>query len=129
MTLDALTPLLRTRDLSDSIEFYTKTLGFRCARFSVQWGWAHLTRDQVGLMLASPTDHEERGTAAFTGSFYFKTDDVDGFWQTLKDRAHICYPIETFEYGLREFAIYDNNGYILQFGQELPSPPSHSDPR
>jgi hypothetical protein len=27
-----------------------------------------------------------------------------------------AYPLETFEYGLREFAIYDNNGYMLQFG-------------
>ena len=26
--------------------------------------------------------------------------------------------IETFEWGMREFAIYDNNGYVLQFGQE-----------
>jgi len=31
-------------------------------------------------------------------------------------KANICYEIETFEWGMREFAIYDNNGYILQFG-------------
>jgi hypothetical protein len=42
---------------------------------------------------------------------------VDGLWQRLKDRARVCYPIENFEYGMRELAIYDNNGYLLQFGQ------------
>ncbi len=31
----------------------------------------------------------------------------------------MCYLIENFEYGLREFAIYDNNGDPLQFGKEL----------
>ena len=55
----------------------------------------------------------------FTGSLYFHTDDVDTLWQRLKDRARICYPIDNFEYGMREFAIYDNNGYLLQFGQPL----------
>lgn len=54
-----------------------------------------------------------------TGSFYFNTNDVDGMWAELKDRTTICYGIEDFEHGMREFAIYDNNGYILQFGQEL----------
>jgi len=28
----------------------------------------------------------------------------------------VVYPIESFDYGMREFAIRDNNGYILQFG-------------
>jgi len=36
----------------------------------------------------------------------------------LKDKVRVCYPLENFEYGMREFAIYDNNGYLLQFGQE-----------
>jgi len=54
--------------------------------------------------------------AAFTGSLYVKTDDVEGLWQRLETRARICYPMEDFEYGMREFAIYDNNGYVLQFG-------------
>jgi hypothetical protein len=38
---------------------------------------------------------------------------------TLKDHARVCYPIEDFHYGMREFAIFDNNGYLLQFGQPL----------
>jgi hypothetical protein len=37
----------------------------------------------------------------------------------LKDKAKICYEPETFEWGMREFGIYDNNGYLLQFGQEM----------
>jgi len=37
----------------------------------------------------------------------------------LKDKVEVCYGIENFHYGMREFAIYDNNGYLLQFGQDV----------
>ena len=45
--------------------------------------------------------------------------NVDLFWERIKDNVKICYPIENFEYGMREFGIYDNNGYLLQFGEEI----------
>jgi hypothetical protein len=44
---------------------------------------------------------------------------VDAFWQLVKDRVKVCYPIEDFDYGMREFGIFDNNGYLLQFGRPL----------
>jgi hypothetical protein len=37
----------------------------------------------------------------------------------LKAKTKICYSIENFEYGMRKFAIYNNNDYVLQFGQEI----------
>ena len=37
----------------------------------------------------------------------------------VKDKLNICGGVEKFEDGIREFAIYDNNGYLLQFGQEI----------
>ena len=46
---------------------------------------------------------------------------MTSMWWKLKDKARVCYGIEIFEYGMREFAIYDNNGYLLQFGQEFES--------
>jgi uncharacterized glyoxalase superfamily protein PhnB len=54
-----------------------------------------------------------------TGSLYFKTDDVNALWLRLKDKCKVEYPPEDFEYGMREFAIRDNSGYLLQFGQEI----------
>lgn len=36
----------------------------------------------------------------------------------LKDKAKGYRGIENFDYGMREFAVYDNNGYLLRFGQE-----------
>ena len=40
-------------------------------------------------------------------------------WTKVRDKTRICYGIENFDYGMREFAIDDNNGYMLQFGQEI----------
>ena len=119
MKLSEVRPMLRTNDLKGTVEFYTAQLGFTCESLSEEWGWASLRRDRVHVMIARPNDHESFEKPIFTGSLYFSSDDVDGAWLELKDKAEVCYPIENFEYGMREFALYDNNGYLLQFGQEI----------
>ena len=117
MKLKSLTPMLRTKDLKGSVAFYSDVLGFTCDKLAEDAGWASLKKDEVGIMLATPNDHYLFDTANFTGSFYIHTDDVDKVWERLKDKTKICYPLETFDYGMREFGIFDNNGYLLQFGQ------------
>ncbi|HMT07339.1 MAG TPA: VOC family protein [Pyrinomonadaceae bacterium] len=119
MRLTFLRPLLWTEDLDASIEFYTSVLGFDCHERNDDWGWASLGKDDVFLMLAKPNEHEPNTKIGFSGSFYFTTDDVESLWAKLKDKTKVCYDIETFPWGMREFAIYDNNGYLLQFGQEM----------
>lgn len=120
MTLTKLRPMIYTADLAATIDFYVHTLGFTCLANEPDWGWASVQLDQVELMISKPNDHIPFEKPTFTGSFYLDTEHVDEIWQALKDKVKICYPIENFEYGMREFAIYDNNGYLLQFGQEIP---------
>jgi uncharacterized glyoxalase superfamily protein PhnB len=75
--------------------------------------------DGTEVMFALPNAHLAFQKPAMTGSLYFNTDDVDGWWNKLKDQCQVEYPIENFDYGMREFAIRDNSGYLLQFGQEI----------
>lgn len=119
MKLVGLRPMLWTDKLEETIEFYTQTLGFTIGAKNDGWGWAYLYRDQAGIMLSKPNEHTAFEKPVFTGSFYFNTDDVDGIWESLKSKVKIVYGIENFEWEMREFAIYDNNGYILQFGQDI----------
>ena len=70
-------------------------------------------------MFSSPTKHEGDIAPSFTGSLYFRISDVDALWLRRKNEARVCYALETFPYGMREFAIYDNNGYLLQFGEAV----------
>lgn len=119
VTFESLQPMLRTTDLDATIRFWTERLGFTCDGFSEADGWASLVRDRVRVMVATPNSHRPFTSAAFTGSFYFNVDDVATLWESLKDDVEIAYPMEDFHYGMREFAIYENNGYMLQFGTPL----------
>lgn len=86
MTFRRLTPMLRTPDLPGTLALYRDVLGFDVASGAPAHGWLALRRDGAELMRSTPNDHEGDTTP------------------------------ETFAYGMREFAIYDNNGYLLQFG-------------
>ena len=119
MKLTDLRPLLWTPDVKATITFYTDTLGFTCDAHDDELGWASLSRDSITIMLSRPNAHFDFNGPIFTGSFYFNTTDAKGWWNLLKDKVKVCYPLEDFAWGMREFAIYDNNGYMLQFGQEL----------
>lgn len=122
MKLKSITPMLRTWKLQESVAFYTGVLGFVVDATNAASGWAALHRDDAALMLSEPNPHEGDKYPRFTGSLYFNVDDVDAIWQQVKTKAAISYPPETFFYGMREFGIYDNNGYLLQFGQEVAKP-------
>lgn len=114
-----LRPMLWTRNLDETIGFYIHMLGFELLDRNDHWHWASLRKDEVYIMLALPNKDENTASIGFTGSFYFNVNKVDDLWNDLKTKTKICYEIETFEWGMREFVIYDNNGYILQFGEPV----------
>jgi len=111
--------MLWTENLRESITFYTKTLTFTCVEFNEEWQWACLQKDETEIMLACPNAHNHYGKIGFSGSFYFETNDVEALWEQVKDAAEVVYAPEVFEWNMKEFAIKDNNGYLLQFGERL----------
>ncbi|WP_185145536.1 VOC family protein [Chryseobacterium shandongense] len=115
----SLHPVLWTESWEETIQFYTGILGFTITEKNQIWKWASLQRDGIRIMVSVPNAHESIVKIGFTGSFYFNISMIDDFWETLKDKIEICYEIEDFEWGMREFAVYDNNGYILQFGEAI----------
>lgn len=119
MKYKALTPMLWTAELQATIEFYTSVLGFQLDELNQEWGWCSLSKDAASIMFATPNAHMPFDGAKLTGSLYINIEEVDTLWAKLQDKATIFYPIENFEHGMREFAILDNNGYVLQFGKEI----------
>ena len=114
-----LSPMLETKDIPGTMKFYTEVLGFNCDTFSEEWGWAHFSKDEIAIMFSKPNEHRNIPEPIMSGSLYIEVDDVDSVWDELKYACNICYPIEDFEYGMREFAVFDNNGYLLQFGEVI----------
>ena len=118
MAFKSLRPIIWTKDLQKTTKFYKK-LGFKIADQNEDWIWACLQKDDVEIMLAYPNEGADFERANFTGSFYFVVDNVDELWNQVKNDCEVVYEIESFEWDMREFSIYDNNGYTLQFGQEI----------
>jgi catechol 2,3-dioxygenase-like lactoylglutathione lyase family enzyme len=128
MKLQLLTPILWTKDLEKTISFYTTLLGFKSkSNFP---NFVSLTRDDVDIMFVVPQDEPEdckdpNDKAEFfpkrslTGSLYFFTENADEVWEAVKNKATIKTPIANREYFMRDFSIFDNNGYELAFGHDI----------
>ena len=52
---------------------------------------------------------------------YAYADDVDAFYERIKDRVEIIEAPHNMFYGMREVIIRDLNGFWITFGQEVPA--------
>ncbi|WP_412476113.1 VOC family protein [Flavobacterium sp. TBRC 19031] len=119
MNFQPIIPIIWTEELQETVDFYCNILDFTCGNISEEWQWASLFKDDCELMIAKPNKHTSFDKPSFTGTFYIKVDDVELLWKQLKNNVKIVYELETFDWGMKEFAIYDNNGYTIQFGQDI----------
>lgn len=130
MKLFALAPILWTKNLQETINFYETVLGFSCR--TKYPDFASLYREDVEIMIVLPTEEPEDckdpdtkevffTKPSLTGSIYICTDDVDALWEKVKDKAKVVSALEDRAYLMRDFSIRDNNGYELVFGQNISS--------
>jgi len=90
MKLAGLSPMLESRDIHATIEFYTSVLGFTLRGSFEHEGvttWCDLVRDEVAIMFSIPNEHMNYGRSLLTGSLYINVEDVDLFWEALKDKC------------------------------------------
>ena len=112
-----LVPSLLVNDLEATLAFYHR-LGFtRTGVFPNEDApiWAEVTRD--GIVLQFYTD-PPRGTPTkpvFSGVLYLYPSDVRALAEELKEVAPFAWGPEVMEYGMREFAIQDPDGYYVAF--------------
>ncbi len=125
--LTQLRTMLIANDLDDTIAFYAR-LGFECIGTfgEPETTWCQVARDDVRLMFnkgdPEPHDHGDGVLHAdvpeMSGSIYIDVDDVDAFF--AETQAKVADAVEweptTYPHGMREFAVRDNNGYLLIFG-------------
>lgn len=110
-----LIPLLRVRDLDATIAFYRDILGFRqCWQ---EGDTASVRHGTVGLMFS--TGDNLGADPNLSGTLYFYPDSVDALWRVIEEHVQVEWPLQTMDYGTREFGIRDVNGYILAFAEVL----------
>lgn len=110
-SLSPAAPILRVADLSASLDYYGRVLGF-----TVDWrddiGLASLSRDRCTLMLCQG-DQGHPGTWAWIG-----VTDADALHEELLARgATVRQPPTDFPWA-RELQISDPDGNVLRFGAE-----------
>lgn len=115
--LKRITPMLETDQLDETVKFWSEVLGFEIEAYQKN-NWAKLLKDDLAIMFSIPNAHREFKKPHLTGSIYFETEEVDKIWTDIRERVKVCYDLETFDYGMREFGFYDNNEYLIQFGQD-----------
>lgn len=121
-TFRNLTTSIESNDIRATIAFYRDYLGFRLRGTypDDEPFWAMLEHDGgIRLMVAERNAHSRHEQTVFTGSLYFDCENVAELWERLRHTAEVCYPLETFDYGMLEFAVFDNNGYVLRFGEPV----------
>ncbi len=125
MKLLAPIPALTTPSLQETVDFYVSVLDFTCTTVDEQKQFASIGKDHVTMQLVHPQasfPYNNSGPfdePVFTGSIYIHLEGIDELWEKVKDKAEVCFPVQNFDYGMREFGIYDNNGYLIEFGQEI----------
>lgn len=129
MEAKSLSPNLMVKNVQQTVDFYHDLLGFTLtasvpnAKGDQTLQWAMVQNQGVTLMFQEETNLKEEyptlKTQAIGGSFtlYLTVTDADELYQRIKSKTTIVKePHKTF-YGATEFAIQDNNGYILTLAE------------
>jgi len=115
---ECVTPILNVSNIKQSLEYYTKKLGFD---ISFEWGeptgFAGLNRDGVELFLC---EGAQGGAQTWLSIF---VDDVDRLHEQYKaNGAIIVQPPTNFPWGVREMNVEDPDGHRLRVGSDSAAP-------
>src|SRR5688500_16602715 len=111
-------PCLLVADMRPALEFYVEELGF------TQTGYfpaasnpirTEVRRDDVAIILFSEALHSSADRPSFTGALYIYPESVDRLADELRGKVPLEWEPHDTEFGTREFAIRDPNGYLLIF--------------
>ncbi|HEV8361803.1 MAG TPA: VOC family protein [Candidatus Thermoplasmatota archaeon] len=114
-------PLLPTKSLERTKEWYERHLGFEAAEGWKEGNFLILRRDGQTLFF-SPTDHPQ---AAEAGTMYLHVaGDIDALAARLKaDGLDLHDAPEDKPYGMREFTVHDADGRHVLIGKPLEARP------
>jgi len=121
MAIKTLIPSLLVDSIDETVNYYSEILGFKLERKNPYW--AHLSMEAAQLYLTLKDSVlgflPEMKNKALGGTFtlYISVDEIDDYYNRVKDLVCVSMPIHTTDYGIKEFQVRDINGYILDFGQ------------
>ena len=125
ITFMTATPNLIVSDMPASVTFYRDVLKFGIERTvpdEAPYVFVWLKRGSVELFLNEMTTVAAvfpNLRAGGTSTLYVVVDDVKGLMEEVTSRAQIAMPMTDQFYGMREFAVFDPDGYLITFAQRI----------
>ncbi len=115
-------PHLPVRNLKETLDYYRTQLGFYD-----EWTWGNtdggLRRDELRMLFGEDPEHTARinSTDRSLNLMWFVTH-IEEIYREWHDRGiHIESTLQTYDYGLKEFAFTDINGYYIRVAESYES--------
>jgi uncharacterized glyoxalase superfamily protein PhnB len=138
MKINTLTPNLAVADIRQTVQFYRENLGFELVMAVPEtqdgidqqlhdnkvYVYAMLKKDSIELMfqrldtLKEDISLFDKDAIGASVSLYMQGKGIDEFYTELKNKNIQISEMKLTWYGIKEFYIKDNNGYILGFAEE-----------
>jgi len=107
--------VLKCHDVKTTKLFYQEMLEFE-VRDSAN---NTCTVEKEGGSIIFTSEELWSGYPKLTGTIYFFLDDVDKYYESVKEKAIIKWPLQNMSYGTREFGIKDYDEYTLAFATRV----------
>ncbi len=121
MAISGVIPQLRTTNLTDSIRFYTTTLGLTL-EFQYQDFYAGIRAGSQLFHLKLVDEQDPSIDFVEDGEhfhLYLQTTDLNAMASALKEKGvQFVKDVHETPWGTREFAIKDDQGHTLYFGED-----------
>jgi uncharacterized glyoxalase superfamily protein PhnB len=139
-TMKWVDPDIRVKNVGRSAEWYQRMLGLKIEMAmpdKKKPTFARLTNGEVAFMISDGSDPftGKRAPKAVTEavsarkaqrvvSFYFRIEDgIDALYRSVKRKgAKISMELTDQQYGMREFAMKDPDGFVVSVGQPIEQP-------
>ncbi len=124
--MKSLSPNLMVNDVNETLDFYVNVLGFTKVATVPQSGkldWAMAQHGAVTFMFQEKesiqTEYPQLKNFAQGGgiTFYIHVMHIQKLFESIDGKVKIAKQMHKTFYGTTDFAIEDNNGYILTFSQ------------
>lgn len=127
MSYQSLTPNMGVKSVNETVKFYTEVLGFKLivsVPESGEFVFAIIGAGNVTLMFQElgslkeeyPELNDVPNRGVFT--FYVKMKNKNDLYEKVKNTNHLVKAMNVTPYGAEEFAIRDNNGFILTIAED-----------
>ena len=121
--IQSITTNIMVKNVKETIEFYEEKLGFQKVLSVPEEGeilnFAIIAKDNITIMFQEQNNlTEEYSTLKVenikpTFTLFITVENVQKLYEDLKDKVEIAKELHKTFYGKDEFAIFDNNKYIL----------------